>query len=427
MQTPNETQVKRRLVFYIPGYDPKPPRRYRELYRTESARQAEISGYTIAQGRQGDAPYGWRVAAEIEGGKTLTDMHVLLWSDIVRSSMGAGIGATYLQLARTLWIYISTGALQRLAWLRKGPIIAALYPAVLLIAQALAGFAAGRILGNILEWAIAPMASFAAAILPAAISGLTLWPWLSWGAGWAVTIAVLILALRFFRSIDHRIFAYYLMHDYAFSARLKGATPPELATRLDEFAARIEAALGSNADEVLVIGHSSGAQLAVSILAKLRREGRVPEDGPALSLLTLGQVIPMISFLPKAGQLRRDLYDLSQDARITWVDVSAPGDGCSFALCDPVAVTGISPDGQRGPLVLSAAFSQTLTPQTFAKLKRRYFRLHFQYLCAFDNPGEYDYFRITAGPKTLAARFAGRAPSASRIDVAASRYRSLAA
>ena len=41
--------VFRRRVFYIPGFDPFPPRRYRELYRTESQEQAQISGYTITQ------------------------------------------------------------------------------------------------------------------------------------------------------------------------------------------------------------------------------------------------------------------------------------------------------------------------------------------------------------------------------------------
>ena len=42
--------------------------------------------------------------------------------------MGASILATYGQLLRTAWIYASTGALYRLIGLRKGPMIAALYP-----------------------------------------------------------------------------------------------------------------------------------------------------------------------------------------------------------------------------------------------------------------------------------------------------------
>ena len=146
----------------------------------------------------------------------------------------------------------------------------------------------------------------------------------------------------------------------------------------------------------------------------------MPKSRAKLSFLSLGHVIPMVSFLPKAYRLRADLHQLSQSDELFWLDVSAPGDGCSFALCDPVAVSGVAPDNQRWPLVISAAFSQTLSPQRWASLKRRYFRLHFQYLCAFDQPGDYDYFQITAGPMTLRDRFRNRQPSASRIDVPAS-------
>jgi hypothetical protein len=162
------------------------------------------------------------------------------------------------------------------------------------------------------------------------------------------------------------------------------------------------------------------------VLADLIREGRVPGDGPALSLLSLGQVIPMVSFLPRAWRLRADLAFLSTREELFWLDVTAPGDGCTFALCDPVAVSGVAPGGKRWPLVISAAFSQTLAPERWRALRWRFFRLHFQYLCAFDRPNDYDYFAITAGPGTLAARFAGRAPSPARIARAVSRYRSTA-
>ena len=33
-------RVRKRRVFYVPGYDPFPPRRYREFYRKEGAAQA---------------------------------------------------------------------------------------------------------------------------------------------------------------------------------------------------------------------------------------------------------------------------------------------------------------------------------------------------------------------------------------------------
>ena len=177
-----------------------------------------------------------------------------------------------------------------------------------------------------------------------------------------------------------------------------------------------------------VVVRSILAQLAVSCLARALRWGELPGTGPALSLMTLGQAIPMLSFLPAADALRADLHDISCHPRVTWLDVSAPGDGCSFALCDPVAVSGATPrSGKHGPLVLSAAFSRTLSPARWRHLKRRFFRTHFQYLCAFDRPGAYDYFRITAGPQTLAARFAGQRPSPSRIETPLSGYTSRAA
>ena len=389
----------RRHVLYIPGYDPFPPRRYRELYRTEGAAQAALSGYRLTLEPRAGQTYGWRVTAEIAGRAVETEVEVLVWSDLVKGSMGRGILGTYAQLARTAWLYVSSGALIRLIRLRKGPMIAALYPAVALLAQAL---------------------------LAALVAGLVLWlgAGLPWGLGWLLALVAGWAVLEGFRRIDHRLFVYYLMHDYAFTTVEGGAYPAMLEARLAVFRARVRGALDSGVDEVLVVGHSSGVHLGVSVLADLIREG-VP-DGPALGFLSLGQAVPMVSFLPGAARLRGDLAFLSTREELTWVDVTAPGDGCSFALCDPVAVSGVAPEGQIWPLVISAAFTQTLSPERWNALKRRYFRLHFQYLCAFDQPKDYDYFRVTAGPLTLAERFRGRKASSSRIATPLSPFRDVA-
>ena len=148
---------------------------------------------------------------------------------------------------------------------------------------------------------------------------------------------------------------------------------------------------------------------------------------PSLAFLSLGQVVPMVSFLPNAHRLRADLAYLAARDELTWVDVSAPSDGCAFALCDPVAVSGVAPPDKKWPLVLSAAFTQTLSPSRWSELRWRFFRLHFQYMCAFDRPKDYDYFQITAGSLTLSDRYANRPASKSRIDIAVSKYTSVAA
>ena len=292
MSSKAEQTVRRRRVFYIPGYDPIHPRRYRELYRKESAEQAKISDYSIdLKPKTTDGPYGWQVTGRIEDATVEADVEVLVWSDIVRDSMDQGIVATYLQLLRTASIYIGTGTLWRLMRLRKGPVIAALYPVVFLLVQLLLALLVAWGLGQVLAAWVHPLAAWAGVVVVPPI------------LGW-------------FRKKDGKFFAYYLMHDYAYSAQSRGANPPELETRMAEFTGLIRSALASDVDEVLVVGHSSGAHLAVSVLADLLRSGGVPANGPALSFLSLGQVVPMVSFLPDAASAARR-SDLSFRARGT--------------------------------------------------------------------------------------------------------------
>ncbi|MEY8830741.1 hypothetical protein AB9K34_20405 [Sedimentitalea sp. XS_ASV28] len=418
MSSEPEPRVYRRRVFYVPGYDPSHPRRYRELYRKEGAEQARISGYQLRlSAAQGAGPFGWTVNATIDGAEIETRFSVLVWSDLVRESMDGSILTTYRHLLRTAWTYIASGALWRLMQLRKGPVIAALYPVGILLLQLLAavgfGWAVGSVLScglNELERGLRPLPHREIAVVAIQLAAFV--------AGVLVALAL----LRWFRALDGRVFAYYLMHDYAYAAQENGAYPPALEARIARFADLLADAMQQDVDEVLLVGHSSGAHLGVSLLADLLRAGRLSQDRPALGFLSLGQAIPMQSFLPDAHRLRADLHDLSAQDRIAWVDVTAPGDGCAFALCDPVAVSGVAPEDKRWPLVLSAAFTRTLSPERWKAMRWRFFRLHFQYLCAFDHPGEYDYFRVTAGPLTLASRFSGRQGSPSRIERAVSKY-----
>lgn len=394
-------RVSKRHVFFVPGYDPIGARRYRELYRTHSVQQAEISGYEISMtGKPGRAAYSWEIDATIEGAQVQTHYEVLSWGDIVRDSMTANIAQTYLLMLKTLWLYLSSGALLQLFRLRPIAMIAALYPVFMLTLQASTAFALGLAAFMLFQ----PVSALVSSIVAA---------------------ATFIGALIVFKRMDGPLFAYYLMHDYAFSAKLKGRIPPELKTQLGTFQTRISDALNSDADEVLIVGHSSGAHLAVTIVADILRAQSRAKTPAQLSLLTLGQVIPMISFLPNAQELRGDLNMLSKDSRIVWVDVSAPGDGGSFALSDPVHVTGVAPPEPEKlwPKVLSAKFTLTLSPETLRRTKWRFFRRHVQYLCTFDQPQEYDYFRITAGPYTLEDRFAWRGATKSRIETALSLYR----
>ena len=88
----NMQQIKRRKVFYIPGFDPFPARRYRELYRQNSQEQATISGYTISQSALHlKDRFGWQVNASFGDQDCEAEIEVLVWSDLVKDTMRAGI------------------------------------------------------------------------------------------------------------------------------------------------------------------------------------------------------------------------------------------------------------------------------------------------------------------------------------------------
>lgn len=399
----------RRCVFYIPGYDPFPPRRYREIYRQEGFRQAEISGYRFRFCADikatGSKQYGWHACTNIGNQQSQADITFLAWADIVLKSMSSSVLGTYIELFKTAHTYIASGALFRLMKLRKGPVIAALYPIICLLLQFVLAAFIGCVIANLVFFIFHKTAL--AQNTPGFVSG----------ALYMLIVSLITYAtLAIFRRLDRYFFAYYLMHTYAYTARLNGKNPPELQLRMSEFEHTIRQAwISDEYDEILIVGHSFGAHIGVSILANMLRN--TPQQNTPLAFLSLGQVVPMVSFLPNAYSLRADLAYLSASSRLSWVDVTAPGDGCTFALCDPVAVTGVAPQNKIWPLVISASFSQTLSPDTWKHLRWRFFRLHFWYLYAFDLPKDYDYFQITAGPITLAQRYKNRSPSTQKIDI----------
>lgn len=385
-QDGQDGRVRRRRVFYLPGFDPAAPRRYRELYRREGRRQAAISGYglDLAPGTTGG--YGWSVQLTDADAASEARVSVLDWHDLVQGAMRHGPWGIHALLWRTHWIFFSTGAMVRLFRLRPGPMMASVYVTFVMVVQmALALGAGGLLLAG------------AAAL----------------GGGWWFLAAVVTGAgvahalLSFFRRRDGWLMAHYMLQDFAYSVAGYGAWSPAMEARLDAFATEIRATLAEDWDEVLIVAHSTGCSLAVSAMARVLRN-RIPANAPPVAMMTLGHLIPLHGFMPRADGFRSDLQDLAAEPRLFWLDVTARGDGACFWLVDPVAVCAAAPARQHNPLVLSAAFSRALRPETWARLRRRFYALHFQYLSAFDNPQDYDYFRITAGPQTLRARFAGR-------------------
>jgi pimeloyl-ACP methyl ester carboxylesterase len=389
-------RVRRRHAFYVSGFDPQGPAHYHRLYAEEAVKQAAVGGYAIEVGaRQRAGPHSsqWRV--DFQPGtpeEVTTTVEFLRWDDVVRRHWPRSRWAVMLSALGSTARQVGNGVLWR--------ILKTSWPAFLVL------FLPPALVVALVAWAVLTvglMVLLARHGLAGAAASLALG--VSSAVGW----------IGFARRAEAKVQMAWLMRSTRFILRQARGQAPELEERIDDFGRRVAAALGDEeVDEVLVVGHSSGAMLAVSAAARAlaaRRGASAGARPPGLSLLTLGECIPMLSFQPEAREFRGELASLAQSDGLDWVDFTAPPDGCCFALVDPTAVCAERASAPRwaSPKRLSPRFAQLFEREAYERIRQDKYRCHFQYLMASQLRGAYDYFAITAGPERLSARFAAHA------------------
>jgi hypothetical protein len=388
--------VRRRTVFYVHGFDPRGPAPYHRMFVEEAARQAAVSGAEIdvgARRRGGRDVDMWEVRARFDGVATRTTWVFLRWDDVVRRLWTRGGPRLVAEIWAATAVLWRTGLLGR-SWRRARPLALALLLPVASTTtfQALAAAGAAG-LGLLAWWGARRLA------LPAA-------------AGPLLALAVLpiapLLALSGWRRFDAALRVSWLVQSMTNIARAARDRRPEVRKAAEPIAERIlEAAAGFDADEVLVVGHSYGAAVAVMALARALeldpRLGRRP-GGPAVSFLTLGQSIAAWDHVAQGGRFHQDLEAVVRAGgdegtrRIAWVDVTSPSDGASSSWLDPCELV----DGGAGrPVRRSPHFHLILSRERFRRIRMRPFDYHFQYLRASEASGGYDFFRLACGPERL--------------------------
>jgi alpha-beta hydrolase superfamily lysophospholipase len=146
-----------------------------------------------------------------------------------------------------------------------------------------------------------------------------------------------------------RLGLFWLLRTYVFLYRWRLGRIPEVNRRVGEMAEQIyRSAVDDPVDEILVVGHSVGTVLAVSVMARVLEKMEAESRVALLSrvhVLTLGHCIPLVLFLPGSTGLREDLAVLAAGEGLRWTDVSAKADPLCFFNTDPVRVAGVEEAG----------------------------------------------------------------------------------
>ena len=385
--TEPSSPVSQRCVFYFSGFDPKGASHYHALYRDQAKAHAGVSGDRLEVGPRRKQPNGnaaWSI--EMGQGTELVQTHFefMRWDDVVRNHWKKSAPALWWQVLSASIFNLRHGSLWAMYKLSWPPAVALAAPFALLCAV-VAG-------------------------LPLVTAGVCWAVWAATGLAWAAVVCGSIAGIGLgwlVRQLEARFSMYWMVRSYHFTSRQATGRTPDLEQRLNDQAALLAERLTSaDDDEVLVVGHSSGAIMAAIVVARaLALRPGLLSGGRRVSLLTLGQWLPLLGLLPMAQTFKAELAALAAEPGLDWLDFSAPPDGCCFALCDPLEACNIPGERRLRLKLLNPRFAEMFDAETYAALKRDRFEMHFQYLKTSPRVVEYSYFDITAGPLRLWDRF----------------------
>jgi len=159
----------------------------------------------------------------------------------------------------------------------------------------------------------------------------------------------------------------------------------------------VAAASNSAADEILVIGHSLGAVLAVDFLDRaLRLDPTLGRNKTPVTFLSVGSSILKIGLHPKAIRFRTAMERVANSRAIFWGDYQALVDPLNFYKSRPMAEMGLSTENEATVRVVR--LSQMLDDDIYRRIRLHFFRLHCQFVSGNDKRTSYDYFMLICGP-----------------------------
>jgi hypothetical protein len=381
MALPLETVTKRCVIFFGGYENASATQQYsrlkREIGRFEHTWNINAeAGDPVAE--SDDVVLAWPIETRGANWRVETRFHYYAWNDLIAEDFARpdwhSIPAGLLSLAD----FIITGTALRYLVVAWRYWLFSFYPFALSLV--FAGIAI-LILQSLTSLGV-PMPWYLAAPLGIAIFwGLVRWP-------------------------GERLRLRYMLNDWSFASAIAWGRRSSYTARLDRFSeALCRTIRESDADEVLIVGHSLGAVLATETLSRaLERDPELVRAGPPVTLMTVGSSLLKIALHPAARGLRRSIGRVLNATDVAWIDYTALVDPLNFYRTDPGKVLGLKVP--RGPVIRTAKIRAMLGEETYRKFKGDFLRLHRQFVMGNGARYHYDFFMACCGPMTQAARIA---------------------
>jgi hypothetical protein len=384
-------RVQHRHIIYVQGYDPRGLAQYYRMFRTELRKFGRLYQLAATISRPQVAPDGetasWTIETQAGEWQTRTSYDFLRFEDLIQRDLAAPIWRTVLHAMWIYWRLVFGGTIARFwksHW-RFATFIT--YPHFLLFIEALCALGVAFAFGKGLE--------------ALGIPGL-----LSMAAAAALFVATLGTMLKYTENLTYLL---YLLSDTIWTWEFSHRQRPEWDERIDRFAQYlVNVARSSDAEEIVVVGHSSGSFLGAEILGRaLKLDSALGRQGPRIVLLTIGGNFPIVGFHAVSQEFRDHLRLLAIEPSIDWIDCQSRKDVMNFYPFDPIAGHGIDVGAsRRNPTIVPVRFREIIKPEHYNLFRWKFFRVHFQFVMANERPHAYDFFMIVCGPIPLSERMA---------------------
>ena len=384
-------RVQHRHIIYVQGYDPRGLAQYYRMFRTELRKFGRLYQLAATISRPQVAPDGetasWTIATKADEWETRTSYDFLRFEDLIQRDLAAPIWRTVLHAMWIYWRLVFGGTIARFwkAHWRFATFIS--YPHFLLFNEAI--------------WSLGIAYGFAKGLEALGIPNL-----FSIAAATALFVAALGTILKY---TENRTYLLYLLSDTIWTWEFSHRQRPEWDQRIDRFARYLtEVARTSDAQEIVIVGHSSGSFLGTEILARaLKLDPALGRRGPRVVLLTIGGNFPIVGFHAASQDFRDHLRLLAVEPSIDWIDCQSRKDVMNFYPFDPIAGHGIDVGAaRRNPTIVPVRFREIIKPEHYSLFRWKFFRVHFQFVMANERPHAYDFFMIVCGPVPLNERMA---------------------
>jgi hypothetical protein len=374
----NHSVLRRRQIFYIAGYEVL----RMVVHYDRLGRQLEIFKRTwdisavASAAQERECGLSWSIDASGPNWQTRADYEVWGWDDIVRADAAISSPRRLWNAAVAYFDFLFTGTIFRYVKANAPYFLFTVVPPLEIVLFAAIAVLAGYGLAQALGLDGAMRVSVIVAVGLAGFFLLLRWP----GRRWQVEQA---------------------LDDWIFSRAYIRGRRPDLDARLEAFAGRLIAcARKGAADEIVVVGHSLGATLAIDVVARaLARDPDLGRRGVAINILTVGATIPKCALHPAGTRIRQAIAKVVAEPSIHWTEIHTRGDPISFYRFDPASLRRIDRDRvDRKPAIRRVQIHDMLLPESYKRIRMRVLRMHYQVVSANDRLCSYDYFMMACGP-----------------------------